>query len=150
MNTIKQTVIITGGNSGLGYQTAKQLAQAADYQLIIASRNSQKTSEAVKALKAETGHQAIKGMKLDLASQDSVRKFAADYEAADLPPLYALVCNAGLSPRRNSHTADGIDTTFGVNHLGHYLLAHLLSHKIEENGRLIFVSSGTHLPEKPI
>ena len=71
------------------------------------SRNSQKTQAAVDALKTETNHQAILGMQLDLGSQKSIRAFAADYLAADLPPLYALVCNAGLSPMSNSVTADG-------------------------------------------
>ncbi|MEM8858833.1 MAG: SDR family NAD(P)-dependent oxidoreductase [Chloroflexota bacterium] len=150
MDKTKETVIITGGNSGLGYQAAKELAHTGAYQLVIASRNVEKTNAAVEELKTKTGHQAIVGMKLDLGSLDSVREFAANFLAADYAPLYALVCNAGLSPRQNRLTADGFDTTFGVNHLGHYLLSHLLSHEIADGGRLIFVSSGTHLPEKKL
>ena len=68
-------------------------------------------------------------MALDLASLASVRRFSEELarrlNAAELPPLHALVCNAGVQGAR-ALTADGFEMTFGVNHLGHYLLVNLL------------------------
>lgn len=142
-----KTVIITGGNSGLGCECAQTLAAEGDWALVIASRNPTRVQEAVDQLKVKTGHPVVYPMILDLASTDSVRQSAAAFPKLDLPPLHAIVCNAGLSPGQNGQTDDGIDLTFGVNHLGHYLLVHLLSEQLVEAGRVVFVSSGTHIPE---
>lgn len=146
MNQSK-TVIITGGNSGLGYQCAKNLAQESGWQIVIASRNQVRVETAAAALRAETDQTAITPMTLDLGSFASIRRFVEQFAAAKLPPLHAIVCNAGLSPARNQQTRDGIDMIFGVNHLGHYLLVHLLTRYLAEPGRVVFVSSGTHIPE---
>lgn len=144
---MKETVIITGGNSGLGYQCALTLAQEQKWHIVVASRNPKRVSEAVEQLKKETGYANIEGLILDLGSFASIRAFAKSWETAERPPLTTILCNAGLSPGKNSQTADGIDTIFGVNHLGHYLLLHLMSNHLEEKGRVVFVSSGTHIPE---
>ncbi|MDJ0757263.1 MAG: SDR family NAD(P)-dependent oxidoreductase [Ardenticatenaceae bacterium] len=149
MKQRKKTVIITGGNSGLGYQGALQLAREGDWHIVIASRNEQRVSSAVEQLKRATNYPFIEGMLLDLGSLQSVRRFAKAFKAADLPPLHAIVGNAGLSPAKNSTTADGIDTIFGVNHLGHFLLIHLLADVLESPARVVLVSSGTHLPDHP-
>ncbi|MEM7803053.1 MAG: SDR family NAD(P)-dependent oxidoreductase [Chloroflexota bacterium] len=144
---MKQTVIITGGNSGLGYQCALTLAQQKTWHIVIASRNPKRVAKAVERLKRESGHTDIEGGALDLGSFDSIRSFANSWPQKERPPLTALICNAGLSPAKNSQTVDGIDTIFGVNHLGHYLLIHLMSQYLKEKGRLVLVSSGTHIPE---
>ncbi|MEM7536344.1 MAG: SDR family NAD(P)-dependent oxidoreductase [Chloroflexota bacterium] len=151
MNPTK-TVIITGGNSGLGYECAKVLAtQHPEWHIIIASRSQARIDEAVAQLKTETAGSAISAMVLDLGSFASIRSFAEQVSAQlaenQLPPLQAIICNAGLSPRQNRQTSDGIDLIFGVNHLGHYLLVHLLSNQLNQPGRIVFVSSGTHVPE---
>lgn len=66
-------------------------------------------------------------MQLDLASMKSIRAFAEQYTAnKELPPLCALVCNAGLQVIKPVETEEGIEMTFGVNHLGHFLLTNLL------------------------
>ena len=142
-----QTVIITGGNSGLGYQCAKALAHADGWQIVIASRNQARVESAVAELQAETGYANFTSMTLDLGAFASVREFAAQFATAALPPLRAIICNAGLSTLRNQTTADSIDMIFGVNHLGHYLLVHLLTKQLVEPARVVFVSSGTHIPE---
>ena len=142
-----KSIIITGGNSGLGYQTAKQLANEGGWHIVIASRNKERVDAAIEALRQETGYASFEGLALDLGSLDDVRRFAQAWTTVERPALHAIVCNAGLSPMSNSQTADGIDMIWGVNHLGHYLLVHLLSPYLAEPGRVIFVSSGTHIPE---
>jgi NAD(P)-dependent dehydrogenase (short-subunit alcohol dehydrogenase family) len=84
---------------------------------------------------------------LDLASLESVRMFVTLFHASRSPPLAGLVCNAGLqnvgAPQK---TVEGFETTFAVNHLGHFLLANLLLPDFVEDSRITFVSSGAHDP----
>jgi NAD(P)-dependent dehydrogenase (short-subunit alcohol dehydrogenase family) len=88
-------------------------------------------------------------MELDLSSLESVRSFSSSFSQMDYPPLYALVCNAGVQYTDATHyTKDGFEMTFGVNHLGHFLLANLLLDQIIPEGRIVVVSSGTHDPLK--
>jgi len=145
----KPSVIITGGNSGLGYECAKNIASASsEYLIVLACRNAEKAAAAVDGLRKETGHGDIVALELDLASIDSVRAFAKKYDAENLPPVYAIVCNAGLNPVGVTYTRDGFETTFGVNHLGHFLLANLMLKNVVGDGRIVFVSSDTHKPPK--
>jgi len=140
-----KTVIITGGNSGLGYHCAKSIAQDLDWHIILACRNQAKAAEAVKNLQLETNSQQIEAMILDLASFASVRSFVTEFTSRDLPPLHGVVANAGVQfIQRQTYTSDGIDTTFGVNHLGHFLLANLLLQHLATPARIVFVSSDTH------
>lgn len=143
-----QSVIITGGNTGLGYQCAKAIASVShNWQVIIASRNLAKAVPAVEQLKRETGNNAIEVMHLDLASLASIRGFAKSFAEGSFAPLHALVCNAGISVAQGvTYTEDGFETTFGVNHLGHFLLVNLLLRSLVAPARIVFVSSGTHDP----
>ena len=139
-----KTVIITGGNSGLGYHCARQIAQDPDWQVILACRNQEKASKVVQELQKNTNPAQIESMPLDLADLDSVRSFVAEFKQRNLS-LDALVCNAGVQfIQRQTYTKDGFDTTFGVNHLGHFVLTNLLLDKFNEPARIIFVSSDTH------
>ncbi len=145
----KRTVVITGGNSGLGYQCARNIAMNnKDYMVVIACRNPDKAAAAKKSLQQETGNPHIHTLELDLASLDSIRSFYDVFCHEKYPPLYALVCNAGLGPRGTGYTKDGFEMTFGVNHLGHYLLANLMLNQMVSSGRIVFVSSDTHKPPK--
>ena len=140
-----KTVIITGGNSGLGYYCAREIAKNEDWYIILACRNQDKATQAVKKLQETTQSEYIEAMTLDLASLASVRTFAAEFANRDLPPLKAIVCNAGVQfIQRQTYTQDGFDTTFGVNHLGHFLLVNLLLKQLVSPARIIFVSSDTH------
>ena len=86
-------------------------------------------------------------MTLELASLTAIRQFTQDLAAADLPSLGALVCNAGVQVvTGTTTTTDGFEMTFGVNHLGHFLLANLLLPRCVPCGRIIVVSSDTHDP----
>ncbi len=143
-----KSVIITGGNSGLGYQCVKAIARSGqDWHIIIASRNLDRVESAVNKLQAETTYPHIQGLGLDLASLQSVRHFVQQLPQLNLPPLKGLVCNAGIQILSgNTYTEDGFETTFGVNHLAHFLLVNLLLPQIVENSRIVFVSSDTHNP----
>jgi NAD(P)-dependent dehydrogenase (short-subunit alcohol dehydrogenase family) len=144
----RQTIIITGGNSGLGYQCAKNIAQSEQgWHIIIASRNLHRVESAVSRLITETSHPHVQGLELDLASLQSVRHFVQQLSQLNIPPLTGLVCNAGIQiVSGNTSTVDGFETTFGVNHLAHFLLVNLLLPQMAEGSRIVFVSSDTHDP----
>jgi len=145
-----RTVVITGGNAGLGYQCAKNLALSdPGYHVVLACRSTARGEAAAGTLRSETNNPNITVMELDLASLASVRAFHRAFSHANLPPLHGVVCNAGISvggvpgtPR----TADGFETIFAVNHLGHFLLTNLLLDRMCENGRIVFVTSDLHDP----
>ncbi len=146
--TAHQSIIITGGNSGLGYQCAKAIAQSdRGWHVIIASRNLPRVESAVNKLMTETGYPHIQGLELDLAKLQSVRHFVRQLSQCNIPPLKGLVCNAGVQiVSGNTSTLDGFETTFGVNHLAHFLLVNLLLPQMAEDSRIVFVSSDTHDP----
>jgi NAD(P)-dependent dehydrogenase (short-subunit alcohol dehydrogenase family) len=123
-----QTVIVTGGNGGLGYKCARAIAAAwPQWHVIIASRDYAKSTEAVRSIIAETRNSGVAAMELNLGSLDSVRRFEADYAARAQPPIGAIVCNAAIQVISGiTYNDDGYETTFTVNHLGHFLLVNLL------------------------
>jgi len=88
------SVLITGGNSGIGFECARALARAGRH-VVIASRSRRTSDEAVRRIGAESGAQRIEAMDLDLASPSSIRRLVAEIQARNLP-LQSLVCNAGL------------------------------------------------------
>ncbi len=140
-----KTVIITGGNSGLGYYCAQQLAQDPAWYIILACRNPDKADRAVAKIRAASKNQQVEAMSLDLASLDSIRSFAQQFGDRQLPLLKAIICNAGVQfIQRQTYTEDGFDTTFGVNHLGHFLMVNLLLKQLVPPARIVFVSSDTH------
>lgn len=140
-----KTVIITGANSGLGYYCAQKLALNPEWYIILACRNLEKGNRAVAEIQAAANTQQIEAMVLDLASFESIRSFAAKFGDEASPPLGAVVCNAGVQfIQRQTYTPEGFDTTFGVNHLGHFLLVNLLLKQLVAPARIILVSSDTH------
>ena len=144
-----KSIIITGANNGLGYYCAEAIARSGqDWHIIIASRNLPRVEEAVRNLIAETDYPHIEGMAIDLASLASVRQFTQDFIAGEYPPLQAIVCNAGIQIVSDTlYTEDGFEMTFGVNHLGHFLLVNLMLPHLSDRSRMVFVSSDTHNPD---
>jgi len=145
----RDTVLVTGGNSGIGLESARNLARAG-WHVILASRNRVASAEAVRRIAGESGADAAEELRLDLASLASVRDLAREIEVRNIP-LRALVCNAGLQvygPLRTS--TDGYELTFAANHLGHFLLANLLLARLARNApaRIVVVSSGVHDPSR--
>ncbi|MBC1576669.1 SDR family NAD(P)-dependent oxidoreductase [Listeria seeligeri] len=147
MTTNKKTIMITGGNSGLGFAAAKIIASRyKDYQLILACRNLEKANMAVNELQKSTDNQNIIAMELDVSSLHSVRKFVANFQTADLGLLDGILCNAGINGNNTGLTKDGFDVVFETNHLGHFLLTNLLVPFMREDGRIVLVSSDMHNP----
>lgn len=145
-----QTIIITGATQGLGYYAAQALA-GQDYTVVMAGRNPDKNTAAADAIRKRTNNRNVHAMTLDLASLASVRQFVRDFTArTDLPPLFSLINNAGLQiVGPTEYTVDGVEMTFGVNHLGHFLLTNLLLPHFAKHGRIVVVSSGTHYENEP-
>jgi NAD(P)-dependent dehydrogenase (short-subunit alcohol dehydrogenase family) len=142
-----KTVVITGANAGLGFQCARNiLAQNDSWHIVLSVRDLGRGTAAVEALGAAD---RCTVMECDLASLQSVAAFTRAFAAADLPPLHAVVCNAGLQVVDGTQfTADGVEMTFGVNHLGHFALVLGLLDRLVAPTRIIVVASGTHDPAK--
>lgn len=140
------TVLITGGTAGLGYQATLIIArQRPEYLVVVASRTD-KTS-AAKSINETLKQKNVIFLPLDLASPAKVRAFVQDWETKNFPPIIALVLNAGLQfPAELRHTSDGMESTFAVNHFGHALLFHLLFPRLAKGARIVVTSSGTHDP----
>ena len=124
-----KTVIVTGASSGIGQATARALA-AAGARVVFAVRNTEKGKAAAAATPGRT-----EVRELDLASLHSVRAFAAGWDG----PIDLLINNAGVSAPSLTRTADGFESKFGTNHLGHFALTNLLLEHI--TGRVVTVAS---------
>lgn len=140
-----KNVIITGANSGLGFESAKKIAKASeDFRLILACRSLEKAGQARERIVEESGNPNVVCMELNTASLASVKKFASAYEQGDYGSVYALLCNAGISGKHTGLTEDGFDIIFETNHLGHFLLTKLLLPHMEPDGRIFVTSSDMH------
>ncbi|WOX24496.1 oxidoreductase [Streptomyces solicathayae] len=137
-----RTAVVTGANSGIGLVTARELARRGA-RVVLACRSESRGSRAVERLLAEVPDATAEFRPLDLADLGSVREFAAalPYERLDL-----LVNNAGVMALPYGRTADGFETQFGVNHLGHFALTGLLLPRLlaAPGARVVSVSSGFH------
>lgn len=121
------TIVMTGGTFGLGAAAAQRLSASPDTRLIIGGRETH--------------------VPLDLASQSSIRQFAGQVlEMLGKIKINALVLNAGLSFPTEARTEEGYETTFAVNHLGHYLLLRLLAPSLARNAIVVLTTSNTHDP----
>ena len=140
-----RVAIVTGANSGLGYDTAAVLAGKGAH-VVLAVRNLDKGNEAADRLKQASPNADVALQELDLTSLESVRK-AADQLRADYPRIDLLINNAGVMyvPTRET-TKDGFEMQFGTNHLGHFALTgELLDNLLPvEGSRVVTVSSFGH------
>ncbi|MFD9629637.1 oxidoreductase [Streptomyces violascens] len=137
-----RTVVVTGANSGIGLVTARELARRGA-RVVLACRSEARGRAAEDRIRSEVPGARAEFRPLDLADLASVREFAAKfpYEQLDL-----LVNNAGVMALPYGKTADGFETQFGVNHLGHFALTGLLLPRLRAAGaaRVVSVSSGMH------
>ena len=136
------TYVITGANSGLGFETAKRIA-AKGHRVILACRTVEKGVAAAEAIRSQTENGYVEARQLDLASLSSVRAFA---EGLKDTAIYALDNNAGISGMKTGMTEDGYDIVFQSNYLGHFLLTNLLLSQMEDGGRVLNISSDMHNP----
>jgi NAD(P)-dependent dehydrogenase (short-subunit alcohol dehydrogenase family) len=142
---VGRTVVVTGGNAGLGYFTAEQLARRGA-RVVIAGRNEQKANAAIASLHREVEDlRAPSFVLLDLADLGSVQRAAK--RLAELGSIDVLVANAGITEgSADAVTADGFESMFGTNHLGHFaLIAHLLPTMIATpRSRIVHLGSISH------
>lgn len=135
--------IITGANTGLGFETAKALAKRGAT-VIIACRNMEKAEAAIKKIREVTKDGELISLELDLASFESIRKFCAVIKEK-YPVFDCLINNAGLAVQVNKSTQDNIELHTGTNHIGPFLLTNLLMENIKKNNsRVVIVSSKMH------
>ncbi|MCV7282816.1 SDR family NAD(P)-dependent oxidoreductase [Mycolicibacterium flavescens] len=139
-----RTAVVTGANTGLGYETAAALA-ARGAHVVLAVRNLDKGADAVRRIEQSTPGANLALQELDLGSLESVRAAAEElrtrYDAVDL-----LINNAGVMFTPKSTTTDGFESQFGTNHLGHFAFTGLLLDRVlaAPGSRVVTVSSGGH------
>ena len=139
-----RTVLVTGANSGLGFETARALAKKGAA-VLLGCRNETKGKEAVARIRAEVDNAKLELVLMDLASLESVRN-AAKLLEAEHPSLDGLVNNAGLMALPPTKTKDGFEMQLGTNHLGHFALTSLLLPLLHKGTkpRVVNVSSIYH------
>lgn len=136
--------VVTGANTGLGYETALGLARK-ECKVIMACRNKDKAEKAMAGIRKEVPNADLEFITLDLNSLKSVREFAKVYREK-YDTLDRLINNAGLMIPPLMRTEDGFESQFGVNHLGHFLLTNELFLVIKQtkNARVVSLSSIAH------
>ena len=139
-----KVAIVTGANSGIGYETAKGLAERGA-NVVLACRNLDKATIAANSIRRDVSNARLEIIRLDLADLDSVHEFSKTFQM-NYDRLDILVNNAGVMTPPHTKTSDGFELQFGANHLGHFALTgHLLDTILSTSGaRIINVSSISH------
>ena len=144
VNLKGKRILVTGASAGLGVETARSLA-AHGAHVVGAARDLNKAKAATEQVqKAASAHGgSFELVELDLANLKSVRA-CADALLAKGEPFDVVIANAGVMATPFGHTADGFETQFGTNHLGHFVLVNRIASLIRDGGRLINLSSAGH------
>ena len=144
INLRGKRILVTGASAGLGVETARALA-AHGAQVVGAARDLNKAEAATAQMRkdAENNGGSLELVELDLANLKSIRA-CADKLLAKGEPLDVIIANAGVMATPFGHTADGFETQFGTNHLGHFVLVNRIASLIRPGGRLINLSSSGH------
>ena len=139
-----KTALVTGGNIGLGFETVKALASKGAH-VLLAARNEEKGKAAVTEVQKLVPNARVELLRLDLASQRSIRTAAAEV-GKKFSQLDFLINNAGIMAMPEMKTEDGFESQFGVNHLGHWSLTGLLMDNLlaAEQARVVTVTSTAH------
>lgn len=139
-----KTFIITGANSGIGWVTARQLAQQGAH-VVLACRRVTEAESRIAEAKAELPEAQLEARELDLGSLGSVRRFAEGF-LAEHERLDGLLNNAGVMNTPAGQTSDGFEMQLGVNHVGHFLLTDLLLERLKASApsRIVILSSCFH------
>ena len=140
----ERTFLVTGANSGLGFETARALA-GRGANVALACRDLGKAGTAIDRIKSESPLARVDACELDLASLDSIHRFAEEWLAGDRP-IHGLVNNAGVMALPERRTADGFEMQLGTNHLGHFALTGRLLPRLfaTPGSRVVNVSSTMH------
>ncbi|TCS39788.1 SDR family oxidoreductase [Reinekea marinisedimentorum] len=140
-----KTFLITGANTGAGFQ-ATRILLSKGAKVVMLNRNPAKSKAAIAELKKEFGQKAeVSFIQMDLADLASIRKAATEI-LQKVPQIDALMCNGAIAQiAKQEFTKDGFESQLGVNHYGHFLLCGLLFERLEESkGRIVVVSSEGH------
>ena len=139
-----RVAVITGANTGLGYETALALADHGAH-VVLAVRNLDKGKDAAARITAESPHAEVALQELDLTSLESIRA-AAERLRSEHDRIDLLINNAGVMWTPKSTTKDGFELQFGTNHLGHFALTDLLLDRLlpVAGSRVVTVSSIGH------
>ncbi len=139
-----KTVLITGADGGIGRHTVQGIALQGAH-VIMACIDARKAGPVRDEISWQTRNEHIDVMQLDLASQDDIRRFAAEFTTGH-EILDVLINNAGVFSLQRLETEDGLERTIGVNYFGHYLLTHLLLPLLRKAGRarIINVASNAY------
>lgn len=139
-----KTIIITGGNAGIGLATSIALAKKGA-EIVITSRSEDKAKSAVEEIKSTSGNEKVSYVLVDLSSLKSVRE-AAEKLKAKCPKIDVLINNAGCFVSDMQLSEDGYEMQFATNHLGHFLLTNLLMKNIKaaDKARIVNLSSVAH------
>ncbi len=139
-----KVAIITGANTGIGYETALGLSQTG-MKVIMACRNLDKAQQAKKTILAKVPHADLDIIELDLGQLSSIRAFAETYRQR-YSHLDLLINNAGIMVPPYTKTEEGFESQMGVNHLGHFLLTALLLDLMPDTSeaRVVSLSSNAH------
>jgi len=149
-NLANKFVIVTGANTGIGFETARALAKAGAT-VVVACRNETTGQAAADKINQSNSTLTDAGkagfLKLDLASAESIQHFCQEIES---PTIDILICNAGLVASQYEQTLEGLEKTVGVCHYGHFLLTALLLPKLlaAPESRVVMVSSESHRSPK--
>jgi len=143
INLTNKYVIVTGANTGLGFETARVLALRGA-NVILACRTLEKGKEAISKIQQQIPNANVESMELNLSSFKSVDKFSKEYIEKNYP-LHILICNAGVFGVPYGLSEDGIELVLSV-HLGHFLLCNLLLDVLRNSSpsRVVVVSSNGH------
>ena len=138
------TILITGSTDGIGKQTALELAQMG-WRVIVHGRSKRRCEQTVSYLRSLTGNTRVDYICADLASCSEVKKMAGEIPQR-FGKLNVLLNNAGVFEAQKKFSADGIERTFAINHLAHFLLSGLLLDILKQNvpARIVTVSSMAH------
>ncbi len=144
VNLKGKRILVTGVSAGLGVETARSLA-AHGAHVVGAARDLSKATAATERVRKDAAANAgsFELAELDLANLKSVRA-CADRLLAKREPFDVVIANAGVMATPFGHTADGFETQFGTNHLGHFVLVNRIASLIPDGGRLINLSSAGH------
>jgi NAD(P)-dependent dehydrogenase (short-subunit alcohol dehydrogenase family) len=136
-------ILVTGVSAGLGVETARALA-AKGAQVVGAARDLAKAERATEVVRQDAANGGgLELIELDLASLASVRACADRLNAAGRP-FDVVICNAGVMATPFGKTADGFETQFGTNHLGHFVLVNRIAGLLGDGGRVVSLASAGH------